>query len=142
MMSLFLLASVVTCNEEVLIINVGMEQYDIDFFNLIFYSDESRIEACKFLENKEITLEKEPLGKDSYYIYANNRLIQEIAIEEEWAKINLNYPEYLHIIEEDEMVISINSTKRNTNNHSIFILISMFFIFLVSFSLYIMVSKL
>lgn len=142
MMSLFLLASVITCNEEVLIINDGIEQVNIDFFNLVFYNEETRIKTCKYLENKEITLEKEPLGKDSYYIYVNDKLIQEIAVEEEWAKINLNYPEYLHIIEKDEKMISTNTIKRNINNNSIFVLMSMFFVFLVSFCLYILVSKL
>ena len=141
-MSLFLLASVITCNEEVLIINDGIEQVNIDFFNLVFYNEETRIKTCKYLENKEITLEKEPLGKDSYYIYVNDKLIQEIAVEEEWAKINLNYPEYLHIIEKDEKMISTNTIKRNINNNSIFVLMSMFFVFLVSFCLYILVSKL
>lgn len=141
MMSLFLLANVVSCNEEVLILQNEYNVYNIDFFNLIFYSDEKRIEACKYLSNGEITIEKEPLAIDGYYIYVDNQLIQEIAIENEWAKIILNYPEYLHIIEEDKSVVITKDVHISRNNHSITLLLSLFFVFIISLSLLILVSK-
>lgn len=141
MMSLFLLVSIVSCNEEVLILQDEYNLYNIDFFNLIFYSDENRIEACKYLNNGEITIEKEPLAKESYYIYVDNQLIQEIAVENEWAKTNLNYPEYLHIIEKDETIIVNTDVEIERNNYSIIILLSLFFIFLICLSLFILVSK-
>ena len=141
MMSLFLLVNVVSCNEEVLILQDEYDLYNIDFFNLIFYSDEKRIEACKYLNNGEITIEKEPLAKEGYYIYVNDQLIQEIALKNEWAKINLNYPEYLHIIEEDEIMVVNTNMKTERNNYSIITLLSLFFIFVISLSLFILVSK-
>ena len=101
MMSLFLLVSIVSCNEEVLILQDEYNLYNIDFFNLIFYSDENRIEACKYL----------------------------------------NYPEYLHIIEKDETIIVNTDVEIERNNYSIIILLSLFFIFLICLSLFILVSK-
>ncbi len=141
MMSLFLLVNVVSCNEEVLILQDEYNLYNIDFFNLIFYSDENRIEACRYLNNGEITIEKEPLAKDGYYIYVDNQLIQEVAVENEWAKIILNYPEYLHIIEEDEVKVVTADVQTSRNNYSIIVLFSLFFIFIISLSLFILVSK-
>lgn len=142
MMSLFLFVNVIVCNEEVLVLQDEYEVYDIDFFNLVFYSDEKRIEACKYLYNGEIKLEQEPLAKDSYYIYVDNQMIQEIAVEKQWAKINFNYSEYLHIIEKDEVISVSYNNEVVRNNNAIIFLVSIFLCFLLSLFLFVMVSKL
>ena len=39
----------VECNQEYLILMDEETTYHVDFFNVIFYKEENRVEACKYL---------------------------------------------------------------------------------------------
>ena len=43
----------VECNQNYLILTDEQTTYHIDFFNVIFYKEENRLEACRYLEDAE-----------------------------------------------------------------------------------------
>lgn len=110
--------------------------YDIDFFNVHFI-DENRTQACEYLTKQQnIQLEKEPLAQNAYYIYIDEKLFQEILLEKEWAKVNLNYPEYLHQIKTEHVRVNAFVSMVSIKNHSFFILSGLFILVLLCFVIY------
>ena len=103
-----------------------------DFFNILFNGKDERISACQYLlQTHEIELEQEPLAQNAYYIYVDEKLFQEVAVEKGWARINLNYPEYLHEIKEETREVNAKEHTVNVNNASLFILCTLFFLILL-----------
>lgn len=143
-LSLFLFIGVEysVCDENKLIFKEDNQIYDIDFFNLIFVDDKSRSLTCEYLSQaNSIEIEKEPLAQNSYYIYVDDKLLHEIVIDQGWAKINLNYPEYLHQIKKNDEVISLNVNQYNKNNRSFYILTRLLFVFVGCLFIFMWMSK-
>lgn len=124
-LSLLLLVSVEysQCDENHLVFTSPQNTYEIDFFNVLFYDEHSRLEACNLIQKAStIELERELLAKDAYYIYIDDRLLQKVVIDQELARVNINYPEYLHQFEKDEVITVAQYEQMNTNNSSIIVL--------------------
>ena len=111
-MSPFLLKQVTykTCDEIQLIFLLEEKEISISFFNLIFFDEEKRMNACKYLQDaKKIQLEEEPLSNTEYYIFTDDVLFQKKAIEEKWARASMNYEGYLYDLSEHEMIVSAHT---------------------------------
>lgn len=131
----------VECNQENLILTDEQTTYNIDFFNVIFYKEENRLVACRYLEEAErIEIESEKHVSNAYYIYVDGILLQEIIVDEELGKQNIHYVEYLHNFEKKEQKVMANYENMSRNNRSFYIL-GFLFLF-VMFSLFLtIVSK-
>lgn len=132
-LSLLFMQSVeyVECNHEYLVLSDEEITYNIDFFNVIFYEEENRLEACRYLKEAErIEIEEEKYVYNAYYIYVDGLLLQEIIVEEELGKQNINYVEYLHDFEKEEQRVMANYEIVHRNNRSIYIL-GFLFLFLI-----------
>ena len=125
----------VECNQENLILTDEQTTYNIDFFNVIFYKEENRLVACRYLEEAErIEIESEKHVSNAYYIYVDGILLQEIIVDEELGKQNIHYVEYLHNFEKKEQKVMANYENMSRNNRSFYIL-GFLFLF-VMFSLF------
>lgn len=106
MMSLLLLsnqevAEVEKCDENDLFLLVNDQLIEADFFNLIFYSAEKRNVMCEYLLNAEkvsVVKDKQSSTQDvvAYYLFVDESLVQEIAIQKNLARIAIHSPEYLY----------------------------------------------
>lgn len=134
-LSLLFMQSVeyVECNQEYLILMDEETTYHVDFFNVIFYKEENRVEACKYLENADkIEIEEEKYVSNAYYIYVDGLLLQELIVEEELGKQNINYVEYLHNFEKKEQKVIANYENIKRNNRSFYILGFLFLFLMLS----------
>lgn len=134
-LSLLFMQSVeyVECNQNYLILKDEQMTYDIDFFNVIFYEDDSRIEACRYLNEADtIEIEEEKYVLNGYYIYVDGKLLQEIIVEKDLGKQNIHYVGYLHNFEDKEQKIMANYENMNRNNHSFYVLGFLFLFLLIS----------
>lgn len=121
----------VECNQNDLILADEQTTYHIDFFNVVFYIDENRLEACRYLEEAEtIEIEEEKHVLNAYYIYVDGILLQEIIVEEELGKQNIHYVDYLHNFEKKEQKVIANYENISRNNRSLYIL-GFLFLFLI-----------
>ena len=113
----------VECNQKYLILTDEKTTYNVDFFNVIFYKEENRLEACRYLEEAEIIeIEEEKYVSNAYYIYVDGILLQEMIVEEELGKQNIHYVEYLHNFEKKEQKVIANYENMSRNNRSFYIL--------------------
>ena len=123
----------VECNQEHLKLLNEQMVYDIDFFNIVFYEENNRFEACRYLKEAEmIALEEEPSALNAYYIYVDGKLLQEILVEKGLGKQNINYVDYLYSFEKEEQKVLLNYHDINRNNRSIYILGIVFLFVLLS----------
>ena len=121
----------VECNEEYLILMGEEITYNIDFFNVIFYEESNRLEACRYIEEaNEIKIEEEKYIFNAYYIYVDGILLQEMIVKEELGKQNIHYVDYLHNFEKKEQKVIANYENIKRNNRSFYIL-GFLFLFLV-----------
>lgn len=112
-----------TCSEKQLILESQNEVLQIDFFNVIFYDESSRLKTCEYLKEAEkIELEEEPYAKDAYYIYVDGKLLQEIIIDSQLGKKNVDYVEYKYDLEEKEIFTMTHMNQPIRTNRSFFIL--------------------
>ncbi len=124
-MSLFLLipVTVETCDEQQLVFQSENERIETVFFNLLFFDSSKKIEACNYLKKAEkIELEEEMQVENGYYIYTDGKMLQKIAIEMKWARINFDFEDYLYQIESEDMLVNANEEKLDYQNSSILIL--------------------
>ena len=123
----------VECNQKYLILTDEQTTYNIDFFNVVFYKDENRLEACRYLEDAEkIEIEEEKYVSNAYYIYVDGKLLQEIIVDEELGKQNIHYVEYLHNFEKKEQKVIANYENMSRNNRSFYILGFLFLFVMLS----------
>ena len=123
----------VECNQNDLILTDEQTTYNIDFFNVVFYKDENRLEACRYLEEAEtIEIEEEKHVSNAYYIYVDGILLQEIIVEEELGKQNIHYVDYLHNFEKKEQKVIANYENISRNNRSFYILGFLFLFLMLS----------
>lgn len=123
----------VECNQEHLILIDEEITYDIDFFNVIFYENSGREEACRILQDaKTIVIEEEKIVDNAYYIYVDEKLLQEIIVEKELGKQNIKYVGYLHNFEKNEHNVVADYQHKNRNNRSFYILGFLFLFLLLS----------
>ena len=123
----------VECNQNYLILTDEQTTYNIDFFNVIFYKEENRLEACRYLEDAEkIEIEEEKYVSNAYYIYVDGILLQEIIVDEELGKQNIHYVEYLHNFEKKEQKVMANYENISRNNRSFYILGFLFLFLMLS----------
>ena len=121
----------VECNQKDLIVTDEQTTYHIDFFNVIFYKEENRLEACRYLEEAEtIKIEEEKYVSNAYYIYVDGILLQEIIVDEGLGKQNIHYVDYLHNFEKKEQKVIANYENISRNNRSFYIL-GFLFLFLI-----------
>ncbi len=123
----------VECNQKYLILTDEQTTFNIDFFNVIFYKEENRLEACRYLEDAEkIEIEEEKYVSNAYYIYVDGKLLQEIIVDEELGKQNIHYVEYLHNFEKKEQKVIANYENMSRNNRSFYILGFLFLFVMLS----------
>ena len=123
----------VECNQKDLIVTDEQTTYHIDFFNVIFYKEENRLEACRYLEEAEIIkIEEEKYVSNAYYIYVDGILLQEIIVDEGLGKQNIHYVDYLHNFEKKEQKVMANYENISRNNRSLYILGSLFLFLILS----------
>ena len=50
----------------------------------------------------------------------------EVIVENEWGRIIIQYPEYLHELKNEEIQVMVNTSSRAVENHAYFILVVLF----------------
>ena len=128
-LSLLLLTGVnyVACDETQLILASEKEEYKIDFFNVLFYDEQSRLKACEYLKKSDtIKLEEEPNAENAYYIYTDDQLLQRKLIENKWARINVDYEGYLYDIKQEEVIVLASYDMPKRENVSLWLLLGLF----------------
>lgn len=131
-LSLLLLFNVqyTACDTNQLIFTQEEKNYSIDFFNVLFYDEQSHLKACEYLKNSDvIELEEEPLVENAYYIYTDGKLFQSVIIEKGWARVNMEFKGYLHSLKSEEVIVLANYEKVNRNNLSLWILSGLLILF-------------
>lgn len=128
-LSLLLLTNVnyKVCDETRLVFENEEKEYQIDFFNVLFYDEQSRLKACEYLkESSLIELQEEPNAENAYYIYVNDQLFQTKLIENKWARVNVNFEEYLHDLKQKEVIVSADYDLPKRENASLWVLLGLF----------------
>lgn len=106
MLSLLLLSNqevveIEKCDENNLFLSINDQLIEADFFNLIFYSAEKRNTLCEYLlkaEKVSVIKDKQSSSQEvvGYYLFADDKLVQETAIQKKLARIAVRSPEYLY----------------------------------------------
>lgn len=115
MMSLFLFnqqVDVIDCKDYLTVID-QQEEKQIDFFNLLFYPSQQE-KACQFIMHaKKIQLVEENNVEDAYYVMVDGVLLQEMAIQQDWARINSRNPQFLYAKEmrKEKEIMVVNQPK-------------------------------
>lgn len=121
-----------TCNEKKLIFIDEEKLIETDFFNLLFYDDLKRLNACDYLKKQEyLTIVEEPKSESGVYVFVNGRLFQEIAIENKWARINMDYDGFMFKLSREEIVVNAKTIQPEYENASITILTLLLLFFVI-----------
>ena len=100
------------CDEEKLVFMQEEEMIEASIFN-IAVDQEDWEQVCQYLEQAEqLRLEKETLiHEESFdvYIWADEKLLQQVILEKEWGRSLINHPEYQYAkkMKKEEMIAVI-----------------------------------
>ena len=90
---------IVRCNENEIVIRKVEGIYRVEFFNLLFHDDASKLQACDYLlDAKHVSMELEPLANQNEplpaYLFADSMLVQKTILEENLGRIAVRMKEY------------------------------------------------
>lgn len=112
------------CNENELYIRENDALYAADFFNVTFFDQDSRLKACDILlEAEHVQMEIDPLIHQGeplmIYLFVDSRLFQKTLIEENLAKIAIEFPGYRYTKTLQEALVSeVMAEVKPTKTHA------------------------
>lgn len=119
--------SLARCDETQLVFMNEETQIQTDFFNVLFYDESGRQQACEYLKKAEIIqLEEEVTMDNAYYIYIDEVLLQSKLINEGVARVNVEFEGYLHKLQKDEVIVIAQNEKPERENSSLWVLSGLF----------------